>query len=122
MSYDLHGKRVYLSGPMSGIEDLNAKAFAQARFVCMQLGAREAFNPVTAWGHVDRDKGWYMRNDLHRLTLSYGNRPYYDYLVLLDGCEMSEGSLLESAVAAASGIPVIDVCDLRKQLKESEVL
>ena len=109
MSYDLTNKRVYLSGPMTGIIDHNGPAFADAERRCMDAGALMVFNPATAWGHNDRPTSWYMRADLHRLTLSDGERPLFDAVVLLDGWHHSEGATLEYHVARACGIALVNL-------------
>lgn len=109
MSYDLTDKRVYLSGPMTGIIDHNAPAFADAERRCRDAGAAMVFNPATAWGHSDRPSSWYMRNDLHRLTLTEGEWPLFDAIVMLDGWHVSEGSTLEYQVARASGIALVNL-------------
>lgn len=109
MSYDLTDKRVYLSGPMTGIIDHNAPAFADAERRCRDAGAAMVFNPATAWGHSDRHPSWYMRHDLNRLTLTEGERPLFDCVVLLDGWYASEGASLEYQVARASGIALVNL-------------
>lgn len=109
MSYDMTGKRVYLSGPMTGIIDHNGPAFADVERRCMDAGALMVFNPATAWGHNDRPTSWYMRADLHRLTLSDGERPLFDAVVLLDGWHHSEGATLEYQVARACGIALVNL-------------
>ena len=109
MSYDLTNKRVYLSGPMTGIIDHNGPAFADAERRCMDAGALMVFNPATAWGHNDRPTSWYMCADLHRLTLSDGERPLFDAVVLLDGWHHSEGATLEYQVARACGIALVNL-------------
>lgn len=109
MSYDLTDKRVYLSGPMTGIIDHNAPAFADAERRCRDAGAVMVFNPATAWGHSDRHPSWYMRHDLNRLTLTEGERPLFDCVVLLDGWYASEGATLEYQVARASGIALVNL-------------
>lgn len=113
--FDLTGKNVYLSGPMSGIYDFNSAAFEEARRVCIQAGVSFVFNPCTAWGHTNHHNSWYMRHDLHRLTESAeGGRPLFDALIVLEGYEDSHGAMLETQVAAACGIAVVGVWELRK--------
>jgi len=114
MSYDLTDKRVYLSGPMTGIIDHNAPAFADAERRCRDAGAVMVFNPATAWGHSDRHPSWYMRHDLNRLTLTEGERPLFDCVVLLDGWYASEGATLEYQVARASGIALVNLREVGK--------
>lgn len=109
MNYDIRGKRVYLSGPMSGLPNLNAAAFDKAQEELIALGAEFVFNPTRAWGHNDRPTSWYMRNDLHRLTLTEGERPLFDVIVMLDGWHVSEGATLEYQVARACGIALVNL-------------
>lgn len=111
MSYDIKGKRVYLSGPMSGIPDYNAPAFAEAAQACLDAGAEMVFNPATAWGHANRAPYWYMREDLHRLTISdtTGERALFDVIVMLPGWYSSEGATLEYQVARACGIALVNL-------------
>jgi len=109
MSYDLTDKRVYLSGPMTGIIDHNGPAFADAERRCRDAGAVMVFNPATAWGHSDRHPSWYMRHDLNRMTLTEGELPLFDCVVLLDGWYASEGATLEYQVARASGIALVNL-------------
>lgn len=109
MSYDLNGKRVYLSGPMTGIPDLNVPAFAEAAEACHEAGAVVVFNPTTAWGQLDRPLSWYMRNDLHRLAQSDGDGPYFDAIVMLPGWYASDGATLEYQVARACGIAILNL-------------
>lgn len=115
--FDIKGKRVYLSGPMTGIPNLNAPAFRSAQIVCRLLGADEVFNPATAWGHASKPHQWYMRHDLHRLTQSEGDVPHFDAIVMLDGWEGSGGALLERSIAEACGIEVVTIAELKMQLE-----
>lgn len=117
--YDLTGKNVYLSGPMSGIHNFNSAAFEEARRVCIQAGASFVFNPCTAWGHSDRHKSWYLRHDVHRLTESAdGGEPLFDCIVQLEGYADSKGAMLENAVAAACGIARVGIWEVREQVAE----
>lgn len=110
---NLRDKRVFLSGPMTGIPDLNRKAFADAESWCMDQGARFAFNPTTAWGHSDKSRYWYMLRDLHRLTEPGDDeRPLFDVVVQLDGYEHSNGAWCESCVAEQCGIPCVPLRSL----------
>jgi hypothetical protein len=105
----LEGKNVYLSGPMTGIEDHNRAGFAEAERAALAMGARSVFNPREAWGHTDRPRSWYMRHDLRRLTQDKGDGldgPVWDVLLVLPGSEESAGALIERAVAEACGIEV----------------
>ena len=109
MGYDIRGKRVYLSGPMSGLPNLNAAAFNEAQEELIALGAEFVFNPARAWGHNDRETSWYMRHDLHRLTESDGGSPLFDVVVMLPFWNTSAGASLELRVARACGIHIINL-------------
>lgn len=109
MSYDISGKRVYLSGPMSELPDFNEPAFAAAKRACVDAGCEVCFNPATAWGHHDRPRAWYMSHDLHHLTAMDGERPYFDALVLLPGWYASEGAQIEYQVARECGIALVNL-------------
>ena len=109
MDYDIRGKRVYLSGPMSGLPNLNAAAFDKAQEELIALGAEFVFNPARAWGHNDREASWYMRHDLHRLTESDGGSPLFDVVVMLPFWNTSAGASLELRVARACGIHIINL-------------
>lgn len=58
----VRGKRVFLSGPMTGIEDWNRKAFEHADGVCCILGARHVYSPGHLAPRTDHDpvghEGW----------------------------------------------------------------
>ena len=111
----IRGKVVYLSGPMSGIEDLNRPAFAKAESRAYELGARFVFNPCEHWVHSDRPSEWYMRHDLHMLTCSEcgdGDGIAFDVLLALPGYMMSRGARCEAFVAMMSGIEVVRYSDL----------
>ena len=87
--------RIYIAGPMTGLPDLNRKAFADA---CYDLGAKgiEAVNPhilhppVVEWPQA-------MRTDLVCMLNC-------DAVALLDGWRQSRGALLEHYVATSVGI------------------
>jgi hypothetical protein len=104
--------KIYIAGPMSGIEDWNFPAFFEAEEQLKELG-HETLNPATNDGASletaiqnaisARDSGatWssYMRRDLSNLVLS-------DSLCLLPGWQSSKGASLEVYVAKALGIPL----------------
>ena len=115
------GRSVYLSGPMTGIPDLNAPAFARAGQMLLSLGATRVFDPLslTADGNVP---GWdyemYLVRCLNELTgldgpdLSRETRRRYDLVVTLDGGESSRGSSAETAVARLVGIDILSMSDI----------
>lgn len=110
----IRGIHVYLSGPMSGLPDLNRAEFAAARALCERLGAASVFNPATAWGHSDRPSSWYMRHDLHHLTESDGDTPRFGAIVMLDGWHASRCASLEYEVARMCGIRLVGIRELRE--------
>lgn len=108
-------KTIYLSGPMSGMPDLNREAFERAEARCYELGARFVLNPREFWGHTDRAPEWYMRRDLHLLTNpggGDGEGVAFDALLALPGYRMSRGAMAEVMCAELSGIEVVRYSDL----------
>lgn len=90
--------RVYISGPITGVEDLNRQAFAQAAKALKSVGLI-AVNPhdngVPEWAPWQA----HMRADLKMLVDC-------DALVLLQGWEKSRGAKLERQVAVGLGLRV----------------
>lgn len=101
--------RLYISGPVTGIEDGNLSAFESVQ---KEL---EAAGYLTDKPHdlVDREDSHETAmllcvNELTGRTQKPGIRhpvPRYDGVALLEGWEQSEGAKLEKAVAEACGIP-----------------
>ncbi len=113
----VEGARIFLSGPMTGLPDLNRDAFAEAEAWCMAHGADFCFNPTTAWGHSDRPREWYVLRDLHRLTEpGDGAGPLFTLVVRLPGWERSDGAWRESTVADDCGIACVDFETLRLEV------
>lgn len=114
----LEGKRVFLSGPMTGIEHNNVDSFALAHAICKEHGAAYVYNPAAAWlretaeesaGKTHQD---YLARTLRELTRIDWGDSMYDYVVLLPGWAESEGARTEYEVARACGIKTIDLCDI----------
>lgn len=92
-------KRIYLSGPMTSMPDLNFAAFhAEARRL-RSLGY-EVVNPVEL--NPDPTMGWHqcMRRDLQALLDC-------DAMALLEGWQRSAGAHLEMHVAHRVGMEII---------------
>lgn len=121
---NLQSKRVFLSGPMTGIPHYNVDGFAVANAICKEHGARHVYNPAQQWLRESTEEGAtkvhadYMRDCVHELTREdFGRQhlpfaPYYDLVVLLPGWAESDGSRIEYTVARACGIPTVDLCDV----------
>lgn len=117
------GKRVYLSGPMTGHDGLNVRSFDHASSICRSLGATRVYNPC----HAGIDKG-VSHEDAMLFSIRTLVRPGVediacarpggvpasgvDMVVTLDGWEKSEGARLEVIVARACGIPVVRLDEL----------
>ena len=129
---DVTGKTVFLSGPMTGLPYNNLPAFVSAHELLSGYGARRIFNPAFEWLHElernepEKSHEFYMRKCIGELAGSDwfsdiqspsedGEPPArYDMLVRLDGWEGSGGAVMESEVAEACGIRVVDLSDIRK--------
>lgn len=105
------GKRVYLSGPMSGKPDWNRAAFAEAERACRIAGATHVFNPAASapQGSDMRGRAWWMLKDVHELTRRGEDGPFYDLVLQLPGWEVSRGARFEQACAVVCGIDVREV-------------
>lgn len=101
-------RRVYIAGPMRGVDQLNWPAFDSARDFLISLG----LDPVSP-ADIDREAGITpdgpfdelvvrdcMRRDLHELMEC-------DVILMLPGWENSRGAIAEHAVATAMSIPVL---------------
>ena len=116
----LRGKRVFLSGPMSGLPHYNVEDFAKAHAIVKKAGADRVYNPAIEYLQStakSNDYEYWMRRCLHELTfeiVSFGDdevetKSNYDVLVQLPGWKTSAGAQLEHTVATACGI---EVCEL----------
>lgn len=100
-------KRLYLSGPMSGIAEHNFPAFNAEAARLRSLGF-DVVNPVD----VNPDPGmtWEacLRRDLAEMLTC-------DAIALLPGWQNSRGAQLEQYVAHRVGIGIVMSADLREQ-------
>lgn len=112
------GKRVFISGPMTGMPDWNRAAFADAECMLRKAGAREVYNPAadSPLGEDSHTHEHWMLRTLHHLTMLVycysddgNNTPHWDMLLLLPGWEDSRGARVERDVAAACGIELVYV-------------
>lgn len=91
--------RIYISGPMTGLPDLNFPAFRAEAARLRALGF-DVVNPADI--NHDQAAGWHecMRRDLAALLTC-------DALALLDGWQRSAGAHLEMHVAHRVGMEII---------------
>lgn len=111
MSIGITGKRIYLSGPMTGIEDYNRAAFDRAASDLIGAGAVQVYNPAVyindysarMYGHEEcmRPAFWELAHKPWDLT--------YDLLISLPEWQDSAGARLEREVATAIGMEVHDL-------------
>lgn len=106
---ELEGKRIYLSGPMTGMKDWNREVFEEAARYLRNMGA-QVFNPAFSSETRKGDPhSAFMLRDLHELTSNMDGKPYYDMLAQLPGWGNSKGAQVELIVARACGIEVFEV-------------
>ena len=97
-------RKVYISGPMTGLPDLNFPAFEAAEEVILRAGRkpvsphRAEINVLAEMSPTDKWQA-YMKVDLLDLLRC-------DEVCVLDGWEDSKGAQLEVHVARQLGIPV----------------
>ena len=119
--WDMRGRRVYLSGPMSGRPDMNRAAFQVAAEAMRDAGAAAVWDPCeladrswfpcAGWAMSEREQA--MREDLRELTRCDEHGAYWDVVVRLASWDGSAGARLEDACAEAMGIPRVDLADVR---------
>ena len=92
-------KKIYISGPMTGLPDLNFPAFHIEAARLRELGF-DVVNPADL--NPNPDTGWHecMRNDLRALLDC-------DILALLDGWQNSVGAHLELHIAHRVGMEIV---------------
>ncbi|MDN3561674.1 DUF4406 domain-containing protein [Vreelandella neptunia] len=105
-------KRIYISGPMTGLPGLNFGAFHLTAHQLRALGY-EVVNPAEKQSESE-DLSWeeYLKQDLQQMLTC-------DTIALLPGWQASKGAHLELHVAHRVGMTVVDVADLhRTELQE----
>ncbi len=93
--------RVYIAGPMSGLEDDNFPSFHAAEKMLRQLGF-DVFNPAIEDEPKDETLAWYLARDLPELCRC-------DAIALLPGWRESKGARAEHAVAQALGLLQLEI-------------
>lgn len=102
--------KVYISGPITGIDFGNRFAFSCARNA-LELCGYEVVDPSEV--QLDDEATWtdYMRADL-KLLLDC------DYIYMLDGWEDSKGARIERELAENLGIEEIDLDEESERVKK----
>ena len=92
-------KRIYISGPMTGMPEMNFPAFHAEAARLTALGY-DVVNPAEL--NPEPENGWHecMRNDLAALLTC-------DALALMDGWQKSAGAHLEMHVAHRVGMEIV---------------
>ena len=101
--------KIYLAGPMSGIEDYNFPAFF-AYAEALTDGGWEVFNPaqndLDNWGDMDGVKKNANYRECLYQDLSWITQEA-DAIAMMPGWENSKGARAEWATAVAIGIQII---------------
>jgi len=92
---------IYISGPMTGIEEHNYPAF-NALAGQLRAAGFEVINPADNFGGDDsRPRADYMRLDVAHVLAA-------TEVMVMDGWERSRGARMEVAIARELGLPVVD--------------
>lgn len=99
---DIKGKRVYLSGPITNVKNYKS-LFMFAEELAALDGAEQIYNPAA---QIPASSSW--EQAMHRCLSEITN---YDTVVMLPGWNVSRGARLESDVALACGIHVVNLSE-----------
>lgn len=91
-------KRIYIAGPMTGIENFNYPAFHAAAKTLRDAG-HDAVNPAEISPGTEKTWECAMRQDLREMLTC-------DAVALLPGWESSKGANIERELAGKVGIKV----------------
>jgi hypothetical protein len=91
-------RKIYLSGPMTGIKNLNRKNFNDAECTLRYVFQCDVFNPVSLPKNLTYAE--YMKLDIKELLKC-------DVIFMLHGWELSKGATLEHSIAELCGIKII---------------
>ena len=102
MSEEKKKQVVYISGPITGIEDNNRFAFNEAANGIRDAGY-EPINPIELDAFDKGEMVWsqYLRRDIPEVLRA-------DLIAVLPGWERSKGASLEVYIARQIGIPIVD--------------
>lgn len=91
--------KVYISGKITGLSDLNAPSFNRVENELIKKGY-EPFNPIKIKGENDWQWEDYMKPCITALMSC-------DYIYMIDGWETSKGAMLEMYIASLLNIPAV---------------
>ena len=95
--------RVYIAGPMRGVDDFNRPAFDDAEALLRDLG-HDVVNPC----RLDEELGFFFKSD-EEVTLDIAALYTCDRIAMLPGWEGSRGASLERQAARYVSIPAIKI-------------
>lgn len=104
ISDKVKGKKVYLSGPITGIKNYKGLFLFTSKFVKM-CDASQVFNPAS---QITDSLGY--EDAMKRCVAALAE---YDTIMLLPGWHTSKGARLERDVALACGMNIIDLTNYR---------
>ena len=99
---DIKGKRVYLSGPITNVKNYKGLFMFVEELAALD-DAEQIYNPAA---QIPASSSW--EQAMHRCLSEITN---YDTVVLLPGWNASRGARLESDVALACGIHVVNLSE-----------
>lgn len=115
-------KKVYISGPISGIEDANRKAFKDAEDRLTKMNF-EVINPHNLFSQEEMNK---LEHDVTTKVISFDQlwsvcmkrdiKALMDceFVAVLPYWESSRGANLEIAIAKAVGMPIINAVNMQE--------
>ena len=92
--------KIYLSGPMANIADLNFPAFDKARDICLACGY-EVVSPA------DLERNRSPRSYKENLRDDFRHLLECDQILMLKGWQHSNGARVEFVIAKAIGLLII---------------
>ena len=105
ISDKVKGKKVYLSGPITGIKNYKG-LFLFAEEIVRMCDAARIFNPAS---QIPDSLGY--EQAMKRCVAALAE---YDTIMLLPGWHISKGARLEHDIALACGINIIDSTDYKR--------
>lgn len=97
--------RVYLSGPITGTTDYK-KRFKEKQRELWSMGIGFVMNPAEVMSHAPVDK--MKRSDI--MNICYSLMAACDTVLMMNGCDRSQGCREELAYAKAHGMEIVWEC------------